>query len=119
MTEFKPAKRGDLVMVPVVSSVTYAFVSGRGTERSVSYALARVTSVTRDGMVKAAERPYPSPSPWKFAGCHVHPGMMVASADRFARPTDEIVAEINGGLDADFASPDDLRNVLRTYLKAA
>lgn len=106
------AKRGDLVCIQRVDSVTYAFGSGRGTERTAVYMLAIVTSVTRDGRVKLAERPEHAPWPWKLSAggydCHV------LSAARLSRAATEVVAE----LARDFATLDELRAAVRPFVKA-
>lgn len=47
--KINPAKRGDLFVLPTYSSITY--VHG-GTDRTVDYVLAEVTSVTREGLIK-------------------------------------------------------------------
>ena len=64
--DFTPAKRGDLILIEVAHSVTYAPGSGKGTERWTTYHLAMVTSVTREGVMKAAERPAVAPHPLRF-----------------------------------------------------
>ncbi len=47
--KINPAKRGDLFVFPTYSSCTYLHGP---TERSVSYVLAVVTSITREGLIK-------------------------------------------------------------------
>jgi hypothetical protein len=51
-----PVKKGDVVALAVAHSSTYAFGSGRGTERRITYTLARVGSATRHGEAKTLHR---------------------------------------------------------------
>ena len=108
---FTPAKRGDLVLIPCTESFT--LVHGK-TTRTTTYALAKVTSVTRDGRIKAAERPSTHEFPWKFGkpdACYV------VSALYFD--------DVDAVLDlcrSNFTSPDEAKaklNVLRKDDKAA
>lgn len=48
--------KGDVAAIEVVHSVTYAFGTGRGTERRKAYHLVTVTSATRDGVAKSYQR---------------------------------------------------------------
>lgn len=58
-----PARRGDMVLIEAFESSTA--MHGPTTRRPV-YRLAKVTSIDREGIVKAAERPDVCPMPWTF-----------------------------------------------------
>jgi hypothetical protein len=55
MTEFTPAKRGDLI---AIRTERHDYVVGKETEMTITVEIGVVTSVTRDGVVKAAVVPY-------------------------------------------------------------
>ncbi|PWC91939.1 hypothetical protein [Azospirillum sp. TSO5] len=105
------AKRGDAVLIEMESSVTE--MHGK-TTRTKYYALAIVTSVSRDGRVKAAERPgsYETngcPWPWKFgtpSKCWVIP------RDRCPDGA-ELVRRIYSCTTRDFETLEHARDVIR------
>ena len=55
------AKRGDLA---VIERTTHDFVIGQGASERTTYVVARVVSITRDGIVKAIEEPSYQGSLW-------------------------------------------------------
>ena len=55
--------KGDIAAIEVVHSATFAFGSGRGTERTKAYHFVEVTSATRDGIAKTyCRKNYPQES---------------------------------------------------------
>jgi hypothetical protein len=111
------AARGDIVLVPTVHSAT---LKHGPTTRTQAFALGMVTSVTRDGLVKAYAY-YSEFAPRYWAGLdgkhkatsgHYN-GCTIASASVFARPVREIIE----ALPHEFPSIDAARDALRPFVK--
>lgn len=113
------ASRGDIVLVPHVSSAT---AMHGATTRATSYSLGMVTSVTRDGLVKAYAYyvDYAIPRYWigldskqKPSSGHIA-GCTVASAARFNRPVKDVLESLK----QEFASIEAARDALLAFVKA-
>lgn len=105
----KPAKRGDLVLVPHYESST--MMHGPTTRRKV-WMLAIVTSITRDGRVKAAERPYDCTWPWKMG----MPGECFVISRATVNADPETIIR---GVPSEFETPAAAREALQPYKAAA
>ncbi len=112
-----PAKKGDVVLVPHIRSAT---ALNGPTTRTQSYSLGMVTSVTRDGMVKAYAYFVDYAAPRYWHGLNTKPtsghiaGCIVASASRFAKPVRDILESIP----QEFPSIDAAKEALRPFVQA-
>ena len=119
---YTPVRRGDLVLVTVRNSVTYA--GPRGTEVATEYVAGIVTRVTRDGRVKAWET-YLDLGGNRFWRSGVRrdmtawtsdcDGFNVSAADRFALPVREMLERCP----QTFATLDAARQTLGGFLAMA
>jgi hypothetical protein len=105
-------RRGDAILIERTESITYAFGSGRGTERKKLYAIAIVTSVTREGRMKGAERPSDiAPWPWKFGGGQEQ-SWVIVKGERCLDPV-ELVRRIYADREEDFDSFEAARDAIK------
>lgn len=107
------ARRGDLAVIPYDRSVTYQGL--RGTERQKVFRLVVVTSVSRDGFVKCADRIWPSGSRSEVPKREVErvDGTLVSPADKFDRP----LADVLKRLEYEYSSLDAARAALSHFVK--
>jgi hypothetical protein len=105
-----PAKRGDLVIAAVPSSYTTA--DGNTIAHTIYYA-AKVTAVTRNGLVKQASRPDCCPPPHAFGEEFDFSGCGVGSQTQFRITIDELLIAL--GDDSRTESLSDMSAVLRKY----
>ena len=111
MTDFTPAKCGDIVVIPRWFSITYASGTGRGTERQVEWNLGIVSSVTRKGRVKAADAI--APNGVRYPRYFRNPAeCSVLAAERLATDPVTILTQLDGV----FTSLDEVRDRLRPFV---
>lgn len=105
------AKRGDLMVYPVISSATY--VHGP-TERTTEYALGWVTGITREGKVRTYNRPGES---WEQTGVPSQVLLVSQSTLDVNGVQKALSARKSLGLDIDFPSLAAVKEFVRKFLK--
>lgn len=118
MTEIRaanPAKRGDAVVIELSHSST---AMHGPTTRTFTYAVAVVTSVTRDGYVKTAQRdPTAAPMPWTFT--EIDRRWMVPKPALAGLSPNKLIASVYAGRTTDFGSIDEARDAIKAAVQRA
>jgi hypothetical protein len=112
MTEFVPAKRGDIAVFATKHSATMAFHLSGGTTHYERVRVGIVSSVSREGFVKLADSVASTGERFAKAFREIRAPQLVRR-DRHRKPAAEIIAEVGD----DFASLEEAREALRPFVK--